>query len=268
MQAYEQLEKEFCKFSGKKYAVAVNSGTSALHLALLAFGIGKGDEVIVPDFTFASCAFAVSYTGAKPVFVDCTDNLVMDIKKIQITKKIKAIMPVHVYGIKCPIPKIKGIKILEDLSEAPGIKPTGDIAIYSFQSSKVIHCEEGGMIVTDNKKYFEKIKHLKGIANDGNYYHDQIGFNYRMPNAQAKLALKSLKEYPKEIFRRYKAFNRLEKKYKTNLPVSIPWVYPVFKKPQEKSRCFFKPMSTLPMYNRKPGKNALKYSKIGYVINL
>jgi dTDP-4-amino-4,6-dideoxygalactose transaminase len=107
VQLYKILEDKFSKYVGADYAVACNSGTSALHLALMAIGVGKGDEVILPDFTMAACGFAVSYTGAKPVFVDCGDDLNIDTKliKAKITKRTKAIMPVHIYGRLCQMDK-------------------------------------------------------------------------------------------------------------------------------------------------------------------
>ncbi len=202
MEIYQKLESEFAKFTEKKYAVALNSGTSALHLALLSLGIGKGDEVIVPDLTFVACAFAVTYTGAKPIFVDCDWAMNIDAELIEkkITKKTKAIMVVHLYGRKCHMERIMAIakkhklKVIEDVSEAHGVKLSNcDIAVYSLQSSKIINSQEGGILVTNNRNLTETVIHLKGLSNDGKYYHDVVGFNYRMPNATAELALQSLK---------------------------------------------------------------------------
>lgn len=203
MQRYKKLEEEFSKFCGKKYAVALNSGTSALHLALLALGIGKGDEVLVPDFTFVACAFAVTYTGATPVFVDCS-NFTIDVDKIEskITYKTKAIMAVHLYGNKCNMERILDIakkynlKVIEDCSEHHAVELSeSDVAIYSFQESKQIHCEEGGILVTNNKEIYDEVNMLKTFYHTGDYYHHKVSFNYRMPESQAKLALKSLKQF-------------------------------------------------------------------------
>lgn len=247
---YKILEDKFARFTGKKYCVALNSGTSALHLALVALGIGKGDEVIVPDFTFVACAFAVSYTGAKPVFVDCDDTFCIDPKLIErkITKKTKAIMAVHIYSNDCNMKEIMRIarkhklKVIEDASEHHGVKLSkSDVACYSFQSTKQIHCEEGGALVTDNKKIYDEVNKLKTFYNDGTYYHAKLSWNYRMPNSQAKLALKSLA------------------KFKGKKWVKIHW------KNGKGFRPFFKPLSSLPMYKQKVGKNALHYSKIGYI---
>lgn len=280
MQPYEVLQKAFAKFTGKKYAVALNSGTSALHLALLALGIGKGDEVIVPDFTFVACAFAVSYTGATPVFVDCDDTMNINPELIEekITPKTKAIMAVHLYGRKCDMKRILAIakkhklKVIEDVSEAHGVKLSGsDIAIYSLQSSKIIHAEEGGILVTNKKELYDKVFHLKGLSNDGRYFHDVIGFNYRMPNAQAKLALQSLKDYYKNI----KVRNAVA--HSRRYDCDVAWVTVTMCKDAEMRdrcleinpdyRCTFKPMSTLPMYNNQPvGKKALEFSRKGVVV--
>lgn len=199
---YKKLEEQFAKFAKKRYAVALNSGTSALHLALLALDIGPGDEVIVPDFTFAACAFSVTYTGAKPVFVDCKIDFTIDEDKIvkKITSKTKAIMAVHLYSNKCNMERIMqiasdhGLKVIEDCSEHHFVKLSlSDVAIYSLQESKQIHCEEGGMLVTNYKKIYDEVNLLKTFYHTGDYLHKKISFNYRMPNAQALLALESLK---------------------------------------------------------------------------
>lgn len=268
MQPYQILEEKFAKFAGKKYAVALNSGTSALHLALLTLGVGKGDEVIVPDLTFASCAFAVSYTGAKPVFVDCDETMNIDPKLIEekITKKTKAIMAVHLYGRKCDMKSIMRIakrhklKVIEDVSEAHGIElSNSDVAIYSLQSSKIIHAEEGGILVTDNKDIYDKVVHLKGLANDGNYYHDVIGFNYRMPNAQAKLAIQSLKDYKKN------ARKRMAIAKKAGYKCDVAWVIVKPFQEAKNSRFVFQPLSSLPMYNQKTGERA-SYFHCNYMV--
>jgi dTDP-4-amino-4,6-dideoxygalactose transaminase len=280
METYQKLESGFAKFANKKYAVALNSGTSALHLALLAMGVGKGDEVIVPDFTFVACAFAVSYTGAKPIFVDCGDDMLIDPKLIEekITKRTKVIIPVHLYGRRCnmtaimKIAKKHNLKVLEDVSEAHGIKLSdSDVAIYSLQSSKIINSQEGGILVTNSKKIHDKVVHLKGLANNGVYYHDTIAFNYRMPNVVAELALKSLKSYTSNIKKRNKEAKR------RGFKCDVAWVTVHLCQSEEnrdeiletvpKSRATFKPMSTLPMYKgQKVGKKALDFSKRGVVL--
>lgn len=280
MEIYQKLESEFAKFANKKFAVALNTGTAALHLALLALGVGKGDEVIVPDFTFVACAFSVTYTGAKPIFVDCGDDMLIDPDLIEakITKRTKAIMAVHLYGRKCNMRKIMAIarkhnlKVIEDVSEAHGVPlANSDVAIYSLQRSKIINSQEGGMLVSNNKKIIDAVVHLKGLANDGKYYHDVVAFNYRMPNATAELALESLKNYPRNIKIRAKIAKE------RGFPCDVAWVTVKICKDEEErnqlllanhgSRCTFKPMSTLPMYKgQKVGKKALDFSKRGLVL--
>lgn len=286
---YKTLESIFAEWTGYNYAIAVNSGTSALHLALLAMGVGKGDEVIVPDLTFVACAFAVSYCGATPVFVDVGEDYNIDPELIEekITPKTKVIMAVNLYGRRCKMKRIREIAdkhkllILEDMSEAHGIQPTGDIAIYSFQSSKIIHAEEGGLILTNNKQWSDDCKTRKTLSNDGTYYHDRLGFNYRMPDKQAELALKSLRGLFKELKRRRKVeqlyLKVFGKEYETaELPRDVVWVFDFLANSEKErdriikqnkgARCFFKPMSSLPMYKSKTGKNALRFSKLGIVL--
>ena len=283
MEAYKQLEQEYAKFTGSKYAVSCNSGTSALHLALLAIGVGDGDEVIIPDFTMAACAFAVTYTGAKPVFVDCDDTLCIDWTLIErkITSKTKAIMPVHIYGRLCNMKEIVRIarkhklKVIEDACEAQGaIKSSkADITCYSFYANKIIHAEEGGIITTDNKKYADTMHYLKSMAfgTKHDYFHKHIGFNYRMANSQAKLALKSLKQYPHEAKRRRMIEARLDKHFGDMPKRDAVWVYDTLKLIPNgySTRPFFKPLSSFPMYGGKcQSPKALYYSKKGNYIRL
>lgn len=272
-ETYQQLEQEFAIFADKRFAIAVNTGTAALHLSLIALGIGPGDEVIVPDFTFAACAFAVSYTGATPIFVDCNDTLNIDPELIEgkITTRTKAIMPVHIYGRRCNMERVNeiakryGLFVVEDVSEAHGVTlGENTVACYSLQSTKIIHAEEGGMIVTDSKELYKKIQYLKNLSNDGTYFHKEIGFNYRMANSQAKLALQSLREFPINRERRM----QIESWYQDRIPDQMPprdvvWVYDTLIpwKGQRGARPFFKPLSSLPMYAQPVGKKAQFYSQ-------
>ncbi len=282
MPPYKLLEQKYAKFVGAQFAVSCSSGTSALHLALLAIGIQKGDEVIVPDFTFAACGFSVSYCGASPVFVDCNDTLCIDWKLIEakITPKTKAIMAVHIYGKLANMEEILRIakkhklKVIEDACEAQGAvyKSKADITCYSFYENKIIHAEEGGMCTTDKKRYAERIVYLKNMAygKEHDYFHKEIGYNYRMPNSQAELALYSLKNYPQENKRR----RVLEKKFYRENKLNAVWVLPylkgheVYRKIYE-TRPFFKPLSTFPIYGGKcQSPKALYYSKIGHYIKI
>ncbi len=204
-----QFEESFAKYCGVKYAVAVCNGTVAIHLALSALGIGKGDEVIIPSFTMIATAFAVCYTGAKPVFVDADkDTWNIDVTKIEekITQNTKAIIPVHIFGNPCNMDAIEKIAkkynlyILEDAAEAHGAeyrgKKTGsfsDIASFSFFANKNLTTGEGGMVITDSEDYYKKCRYFKNMCFPVDaprvYSHDDIGFNYRMSNLHAAIGL-------------------------------------------------------------------------------
>lgn len=271
---YKTLEEEFAKFTGKQYAVAVNSGTAALHLSLVALGIGKGDEVIIPDFCMAAAAFAVSYTGATPVFVDCGLDLNIDPLRIEakITKRTKAIMPVHIYGRLCDMEAINEIAnkyalaVVEDACEVHGA-PVGkaDLTCFSFYRNKIVHAEEGGIIVTDDERLYNDMQDLKSMAfgTAHNYFHERIGFNYRMPESQAKLALESLRKIDKNLAKRRKVEEWYNKYIPEELQMpatrEVVWVYDMIKPyiweqlmNVPGARHVFKPMSTMPMYKKEP----------------
>ncbi len=204
-----EFEKQFAAYCGCEYGVAVCNGTIALHLALLALGIGKGDEVIVPTFTMIASAFAVCYTGAKPVFVDADkETWNMDVTKIEekITPRTKAIMPVHIFGKMCDmeaicaIAKKHNLYVIEDAAEAHGAEYHGkksgsfsDIAGFSFFANKNITTGEGGMVITNKKEVYDRARYFKNVCFplDGprNYNHDDIGYNYRMSNVVAAIGL-------------------------------------------------------------------------------
>ena len=161
MDGISNLENKFAKLCDNKYSVAVNNGTSALILAVKALGIKKGDEVIVPDFTMISTAWAVNYNNAKPVFVDCDNNLNINIDLIEraITKKTKAIIITHIYGRIVDMNKVIAIankhnlKIIEDACEVHGANGIckADITCFSFFKNKIVAGEEGGICLTNNK---------------------------------------------------------------------------------------------------------------------
>ena len=224
----EAFEKDFANFCNTGYAIGVNNGTSAIHLALLALGIKEGDEVIVPANTFIATAWGVSYTGATPVFVDCTsDTWQLDASKIEekITSKTKAIIGVHLYGQPFDIDAIKNICkkhnlfLLEDAAQAQGaeykkipVGSFGEMACFSFYPGKNLGaCGEAGAITTNNESYY---KHLQSLRNHGSvvrYYHDEIGYNMRMgglESASLKVKLKYLPEWNerrREIAKRYQS---------------------------------------------------------------
>lgn len=200
-----QFEEKFSEYCGVKYGVATSNGTVALHLALTALGVGKGDEVIVPDITFAATINAVIYTGATPVIVDIEeDSWCMDPDAMEkaITDKTKAVIPVHIYGQPCDMGRIcsiaekYGIYVVEDCAEAHGaewgkkkVGSFGAVSCFSFFGNKVITTGEGGMCVTDSEELNEKMRILRdhGMRRDKKYYHEVVGFNYRMTNLQAAI---------------------------------------------------------------------------------
>lgn len=204
-----RFEEAFAKYCGVKYAVAVCNGTVAIHVALAALGIGKGDEVIIPSFTMIATAFAVCYTGATPVFVDANkDTFNIDVTKIEekITSKTKAIIPVHIFGNMCNMDEITRIAkkhnlfIVEDAAEAHGAEYKGkksgsfsDIASFSFFANKNLTTGEGGMVITNNEEYYKKCKYFKNMCfpvdSPRVYLHDDIGYNYRMSNLHAAIGL-------------------------------------------------------------------------------
>lgn len=205
-----EFEEVFASYCGVKYGVATSNGTVALHLALAAMGIGRGDEVIVPVLTFVATANAVTYTGAKPVFVDsCPNCWCLEADKIEekVTKNTKAIIPVHFYGHPCSMESIMDIAkrhnlyVIEDAAEAHGaeykgkkVGSFGDIGCFSFFGNKIITTGEGGMCLTNDKELTKKMRILRdhGMNPDKRYWHDVVGFNYRMTNMQAAVGVAQL----------------------------------------------------------------------------
>ncbi len=201
----DKFESSFSEYCGKKYGIATANGTVALHMALLALGIGPGDEVIVPNLTFAATINVVIYTGAKPVIVDIEeDSWCMDPEcmKAAITKKTKAVIPVHLYGQPCNMDEIckiadeHGIYVIEDCAEAHGAKWKGKrvgsfstISCFSFYGNKVVTTGEGGMCLTDDPVLNEKMRLYRdhGMSKNRRYYHEVVGYNYRMTNLQAAI---------------------------------------------------------------------------------
>ena len=231
------FEEQFAEYCSCKYGVAVCNGTVALHLALTALGIGKGDEVIIPTFTMIASAFAVCYTGAMPVFVDADkDTWNIDVSKIEekITPRTKAIMPVHIFGLMCDMEKITDIAkkynlyIIEDAAEAHGAELNGkkagsfsDIGSFSFFANKNITTGEGGMIVTNDKALYDQARYYKNLCfpldGNRNYTHNHIGFNYRMSNVIAAIGLAQLEKADEYTQMRIRN-NKLYQKYLQDVP--------------------------------------------------
>jgi len=208
----KEFEENFAEYCQVKYGITTSNGTTALHLAVIAADIGPGDEVIIPSLTFVATANAVKYVGGKPIFVDSemdTWNIDPEKVKEKITRRTKAIIPVHLYGhpvnmeIILSIARKYGIKIIEDAAESHGaeyrgrkVGGLGDMACFSFFGNKIITTGEGGMIVTNNKSLAEKIRMLRdhGMSKRRKYYYPKIGFNYRMTNLQAALGVAQLRK--------------------------------------------------------------------------
>lgn len=227
----ERFEQEFADHIGAPNAASVSNGTVALHLALVALGIGPGDEVIVPTLTYIASANAVAYCGATPVFVDSLPGSWQispkDIRR-KITPRTRAIMPVHLYGGACDMDAILSIArehdllVVEDCAEAIGtyykgrhVGTFGDIATFSFFGNKTITTGEGGMVVAKDPAVHERAVHFKGqgLAKNRQYWHDVIGFNYRMTNICAAIGCAQLERVEHFLVQK----ERVAAKYRTNL---------------------------------------------------
>jgi perosamine synthetase len=276
----DKFEKAWAGYNNYDYGISCNSGTNALFLALKALGIGPGDEVIVPEYTMIATAWAVTYTGATPVFVDCKDDLNIDVDKICITEKTKAIMAVPIYGRPVD-PRIYtlGPTVVEDMAEAHGIKPQGKVACYSFYGNKILTTGEGGMCLTNDQEIAKEIRSLCNMYFDEGrtMIHPKVGHNFRMTNLQAAVGLAQVERIDeilnkrKEVEYLYDAF--LNPKY-LNQKREVVWMYDIQTQHQEEikkkleeagvpSRYGFKCMSQQPMYYdyKYRGLNAYRWSK-------
>ena len=292
----KEFEDSFANYIDVKYATGVCNGTIALHLALITLGIGQGDEVIVPTFTYISSVNTVAYTGATPIFIDSlSDTWQMDSEDVKkkITQKTKAIMPVHLYGHPCNMDKIckiakdNNIFVIEDAAESFGSKyrekhagTFGDIAAFSFFGNKTITTGEGGMVVTNDKTLFDRAVHFKGqgLAKYREYWHDVIGYNYRMTNICAAIGLAQL-ERADEIIAKKRQIAKWYDEYLNGLPIELHreadnvfhsyWMYTILVESpdiREKLREYLKdngietrptfcPIHTMPMYCKKYQKH-------------
>lgn len=206
----QRFEREFARFCGTEHGVSVSNGTTALHLALHALGIGPGDEVIVPALSFVASANAVHYTGATPVFADVEPETwtidVQDAGRL-ITPRTRAIMPVHLYGQPAAMDAVTalaethGLLIVEDAAEAHGAAfgnrhtgALGRIGAFSFYANKIITTGEGGMLTTDDADLAARCRLLRDHAMppEQRYWHDEVGFNYRLTNLQAAVGVAQL----------------------------------------------------------------------------
>ena len=206
----QKFEKDFGDFVGARHGIAVSNGTVALHLALVALGIGPGDEVIVPDLTFAATINAVLYCGATPVIVDVdrrTWCMTLATIKPACTERTKAIIPVHLYGRPAEMGPImsfassRGIAVVGDCAEAHGARYAGrmvgqfgDVSCFSFYANKIVTTGEGGMCLTGSDELATSLRELRdhGMSPDRSYWHERVGYNYRITNLQAAIGQSQL----------------------------------------------------------------------------
>ena len=227
-----EFERAVAAYVGMPGAVACNSGTSGLHLAMLMAGVGRGDEVLVPTLTFIAAVNPVRYAGAEPIFIGCGDSLCICPTLVEeylaqnaelrggkcFNKRtgahIKAMVVVHVFGNMAAMPELMrvakkyGLTVIEDATEALGTKYTegeyagkmagtiGDVGVYSFNGNKIITTGSGGMVVSNHPDWLEHARHLSTQAKSDelNYMHDEVGYNYRLTNVQAALGLAQMEQ--------------------------------------------------------------------------
>jgi perosamine synthetase len=212
-----EFEHEFAGYCGARHGIATSNGTTALHLALVATGVGPGDEVLVPTLTFVATANAVRYCGGVPVFVDATpDTWTMATTALEsrITSRTRAIVPVHLYGHPCDMEPIldvarrHGLAVIEDAAEAHGaeyrgqrVGALGTIGAFSFYGNKIMTTGEGGMCLTDDGVLAERMRLLRdhGMDPKRHYWHEVVGFNYRMTNVQAAIGAAQVKKLPRFV---------------------------------------------------------------------
>jgi perosamine synthetase len=248
-----EFETEFAAFCGAAHGIAVASGTVALHLALAAAGIGRDDDVLVPSLSFVATANAVTYCGARPVFVDSDrETWQLDSRALEaaLTPRSKAIIPVHLYGHPCDMDPIlefatrHGLHVVEDAAEAHGaeyrdrrVGALGGIGCFSFYGNKIITTGEGGMCVTNDGALAARLRLLRDHGMDPKrpYWHEVVGYNYRMTNLQAAVGVAQVKRLPsfiakkRELARWYEKYlSPLAQTGKIRLHPEAAWARGVF----------------------------------------
>jgi dTDP-4-amino-4,6-dideoxygalactose transaminase len=233
-----QFEKDFAKYVGAEHCLGFNSGTSALHVAMILLGVGPGDEVVTTPFTFVATSWAISYVGAKPVYVDIDDatfNLDPKLLERAITPRTKAILPVHLYGQPfdldpmLEIARRKKIPLVEDAAQAQGatykgktVGTFGAMSCFSFYPAKNLSaCGEGGALVTNNAAFAARARALREHGSSVRYYHDEIGFNYRMEGFQGAVLGVKLKHLAKWTERR-RAIAKIYTELLSETPLQLP----------------------------------------------
>ncbi len=245
-----RFEDQFAQSHSGGHAIAVSSGTAALHLALKAVGVGAGDEVIVPDLTFAAVANVVIHCGAVPVLADVdAETWTLDVQQVagKISSRTRAVIPVHLYGHPCEMDGLRDLaeqhrlRVIEDCAEAQGalfrdrqVGTIGDVGCFSFFSNKVITTGEGGMVTTSDPDIAEKVRTLRdhGMRPGKRYWHDHAGFNYRMTNLQAAVGVAQMERVDNFLRRRHQIGERYIERL-GNVPGLImpprqPWARTIF----------------------------------------
>ncbi|GLR18871.1 LegC family aminotransferase [Portibacter lacus] len=230
-----KFEEMVAKWAGCKYGIAASSGTSGLHLAMHMLGIEHGDIVLVPNITFIASANAVAYTNATPVFIDIDpETWQMDLDLLEEwldennSPSVKAVMPVHVLGNMCDMEKLldiayrHGLRVIEDSTEALGsyykgksAGSFGEMNVFSFNGNKIITTGGGGVIVTNDEAHAKRAKHLstQSKVDPETYFHDEIGFNYRLVNVLAAIGVAQMEQLPSFILKK----KEIDAFYRTNL---------------------------------------------------
>lgn len=286
----EKFETDFKKYIGTEHCIAVNSGTAALHTALLALGVGPGHEVICPAWTFVATASAILMCGAKPVFADIEPGT-FNIDPTDIVDKItnitRAIIVVHIAGIPCHMDRIMGIAkqfglwVIEDACQALGssydgnkVGSIGDIGVFSFYPSKMITTGEGGMIVTNKNTVYEYSKVIRNHGQLSKYYSTKLGFNYRMTEIQGAIGQVSLSHIDEEIKRRnINVFISCLKQRDYTIPIAprkaqVAYSYfPVWFLENAYTNWYI-PLYRMPMFEGKPLQYTEEAYHSGYVIPL
>ncbi|HEX8775192.1 MAG TPA: DegT/DnrJ/EryC1/StrS family aminotransferase [Pyrinomonadaceae bacterium] len=255
----EEFEERWAAYCGRRYGIAVSSGTAALQLSIACLGLEPGDEVIIPAFTIISCALAVIYNQCKPVLVDADPaTWCMDVSRIEekIGPRTRAIMPVHIYGHPVDMDALNrltekhGLVVIEDAAEAHGAQYLtgrdteqplwrrcggfGALSVFSFYANKPLTTGEGGMILTDDARLAEKARSLRNLAfqPERRFYHEEMGNNFRLTNLQAALGVAQM-ERVEEIIARKRSIGheytaRLRDIEQVSLPVEKPWARSIY----------------------------------------
>jgi perosamine synthetase len=301
-----RFEEEFARFCGVEYAVSCCNGTAALHLAMLALGIGVGDDVFLPALTYVATANAIRYVGANPVFCD-VDRMTWTLEVQSVEEAIdhsrcpKAILPVHLYGVPCDMSRLDTLAeayqldVVEDAAEAHGsmvdtfrVGALGDIGVFSFFANKLLTTGEGGMLTTNNVELYHRARLFRGQGQTPGrqFYHEVVGYNYRMTNLQAALGLAQLETFDQhatahemvsDIYRRELRGKDFEFQRALKTSSYTPWLFTVLLpegveraivmkkmlKAGVETRPIFEPMTDLPIYSGTTPSNCAEISRRG-----